>query len=153
MQNDSQLGTSRQKWMAVLAKAYWSDLEPLWQSIPVNSKCDLLRKPETGLVMVRGRMGGSGQPFNTGEATVTRCSVENSSGLKGHAYVIGRNKRHALAAAEIDAGLQDENTHETLMEQIIQPLERLASKRHEKHRRKVAATKVDFFTLVRGEDE
>ena len=103
--------------------------------------------------MVRGRMGGSGQPFNTGEATVTRCSVKTSSGVKGHAYVMGQNKAHALIAAELDAGLQAPDFHTDLIEKVISPLQMIRAERLEKHRRKTAATKVDFFTLVRGEDD
>ena len=35
-----------------------------------------LRAAETGLVMLRGRIGGDGDPFNLGEATVTRAAVQ-----------------------------------------------------------------------------
>ena len=143
----------RQSWIAVLAKANWPDLQPLWISFQDQLTSKILRKPETGLVMLRGRMGGSGQPFNTGEATVPRCTVESGNGIKGHSYILGRNKDHALAAASIDAGLQHEDMHATLMNEIIKPLETKKALARETHRRKVAATKVDFFTMVRGEDE
>lgn len=152
MQSDSFSPDLRQEWMALLAKADWSDLKPLWQTAPEMPECIILRKPETGLIMLRGRMGGSGQTFNTGEATATRCSVESKSGVKGHAYILGRNKEHALAAAELDAGLQDNDCHNAIAEHVIKPLKKIHSDRLETHRRKVAATKVDFFTLVRGED-
>ena len=102
--------------------------------------------------MIRGRMGGRGQPFNTGEATVTRCSVKSKSGFTGHAYVMGRNKDHARAAAELDARLQEQEIQNTLLETVIQPLKQIREEKIERHRRKTAATKVDFFTLVRGED-
>lgn len=145
--------SQRQEWMGVLSQAKWADLNTLWQSLEAKPNCEILRKPETGMVMVRGRMGGSGQPFNTGEATVTRCSVKTSSGIKGHAYVMGRNKEHALIAAELDAGLQDPDCRKELIEKVISPLKQIRVERLEQHRRKTAATKVDFFTLVRGEDD
>ncbi len=153
MQHESSSQNQRQQWMAVLAQADWADLKPLWLSYHERPDCELLRKPETGMVMVRGRMGGTGKPFNTGEATVTRCTVQTKTGVKGHAYVMGRNKEHALVAAEIDAGLQEPELHKVLLERVISPLQKIRAERLEKHRRKTAATKVDFFTLVRGEDD
>lgn len=152
MSNESTHQSQRQQWMEVLSKAQWSDLCSLWDALIDKPECQVLRKPETGMVMVRGRMGGSGNPFNTGEATVTRCSVSTASGVKGHAYVLGRNKEHALIAAELDAGLQEPHSHANLIAKVIAPLETMRAERLEKHRRKTAATKVDFFTLVRGED-
>ncbi len=66
-----------------------------------------MRGPEGGLVMVRGRAGGGGAPFNLGEMTVTRCTVRLGSGLVGHAYVAGREPRRAELAALVDALMQD----------------------------------------------
>ncbi|MEL7428602.1 MAG: phosphonate C-P lyase system protein PhnG [Pseudomonadota bacterium] len=153
MQTESFSQGQRQDWIAVLSQANWPDLKLLWQSLSQKPECRILRKPETGMVMIRARMGGKGQPFNTGEATVTRCSVETVSGVNGHAYVMGRNREHALIAAEIDAGLQEPAFQKSLMENIIAPLKQIRAARLETHRRKTAATKVDFFTLVRGEDD
>ena len=102
--------------------------------------------------MVRGRMGGSGAPFNTGEATVTRCSVENSDGNIGHGYVLGRDHIHAKIAAEIDAALQDHSAKTELLKTVIEPLQKIRDENLKESRMKTAATKVDFFTVVRGED-
>lgn len=143
---------SRQQWMAVLAKALWSNLEEMWKDIPFSSAYTLLRKPETGLVMVEGRTGGSGAPFNLGETTVTRCSVGLKSGEVGHAYILGRNVQHAETAAICDALMQSER-HDEIARKVIDPLKRLASAAVAKQSAKVATTKVDFFTVVRGEDE
>lgn len=153
MQNESFFQAQRQDWMAELSKAEWTDLNLLWQRLAEKPQCQILRKPETGMVMVRSRMGGRGKPFNTGEATVTRCSVRASSGVMGHAYVMGRNKEHALIAAELDAGLQEPDFHSKLIEHVVSPLKQIRAEKLELHRRKTAATKVDFFTLVRGEDD
>lgn len=143
----------RREWMEVLAKSDWRELEPLYAEMKIDDAVEVLRKPETGLVMVRGRMGGSGQAFNTGEATVTRCTVRRPSGTTGHAYVLGRNHKHAMAAAQLDAALQEETLHEKVTASVLEPLKKARAERIETHRRKVAATKVDFFTLVRGEDD
>lgn len=143
---------SRQHWMAILAKAMWDNLEQMWKSFPISCPYTLLRKPETGLVMVEGRTGGTGAPFNLGETTVTRCTVSLQSGEVGHAYVMGRNHQHAEIAAICDALMQSEHHNKTARE-IIEPLERLAQKGNAKQAAKAAATKVDFFTVVRGEDE
>lgn len=143
---------SRQLWMAVLAKALWRNLEEMWKDIPFSSAYTLLRKPETGLVMVEGRTGGSGAPFNLGETTVTRCTVGLQSGEVGHAYIMGRNYQHAEIAAICDALMQSER-HDEIARNIIDPLKRLASAAVAKQSAKTAKTKVDFFTVVRGEDE
>src|SRR3982074_323537 len=50
-----------------------------------------LREPESGLVMVRGRIGGDGAPFNLGEATVSRAAVRLSTGEVGLGYPLGRD--------------------------------------------------------------
>ena len=63
----------------------------------------LLRRPETGLVMVKGRISGSGAPFCAGEMTTTRAAVRLESGEVGIGYVGGRSARHAEIAAAIDA--------------------------------------------------
>lgn len=146
------LQIERQNWMSVLAKAHLPSLQKLWSGIQSNYPSKILRKPETGLVMVRGRMGGSGAPFNTGEATVTRCSVENSDGNIGHGYVLGRNHNHAKIAAEIDAALQDHSAKTELLKTVIEPLQKIRDESLNESRMKTAATKVDFFTVVRGED-
>ncbi len=145
--------SDRQDWMAVLARAPAQLLGELWSAFDAKPEFRSLREPETGLVMVRARAGGEGAQFNMGEATVTRCSVISSTGRTGHAYVLGRDVNHARSAAEIDAGLQDASLFADLHRAIIQPLQQAHDEARQLHRGKVAATKVDFFTLVRGEDD
>lgn len=113
----------------------------------------MMRAPETGLVMLRGRMGGTGAAFNLGEAAVTRCAVRIGSGLEGHAYIMGRNGEHAKAAAICDALLQDEARHAQVNATVVAPLALLLEERRNAADCKAAATKVDFFTLVRGEND
>ncbi len=134
--------------MRVLALVPWAELEKLTQDFAGHAH-DILRGPEIGLVMLRGRIGGSGAPFNFGEATVTRCTVRLADGTEGHAYVMGRNGEHAKRAALCDALLQTETANQ--MRAIISQLELVLQQRKTTAAAKAAATKVDFFTLVRGD--
>jgi alpha-D-ribose 1-methylphosphonate 5-triphosphate synthase subunit PhnG len=100
--------------------------------------------------MLRGRIGGTGPQFNVGEVTVTRCSVQIGERI-GHAWVRGGNARHAELAACADALLQDTDQHPHLHERVLVPLRQSLQARREAASRKAAASKVEFFTVVRGE--
>jgi alpha-D-ribose 1-methylphosphonate 5-triphosphate synthase subunit PhnG len=106
-----------------------------------------LRGPEAGLVMVRGRTGGGGAPFNLGEMTVTRCSVRTEQGLVGHAYVAGRDAQQAELAAVVDAMLQDPAQTFELHAKLIEPLANKQRAQREDIAAKAAATKVQFFAM------
>lgn len=101
--------------------------------------------------MVQGRTGGTGSAFNIGEMTVTRCSVQLSDGTVGHGYVQGRSKRHAEISALVDALMQTKISNE-VRTLIIEPLNQEIEAAHANKRAKAAATKVEFFTMTRGED-
>jgi alpha-D-ribose 1-methylphosphonate 5-triphosphate synthase subunit PhnG len=100
--------------------------------------------------MTQGRMGGDGRAFNLGEITVTRCSVKVQDGAVGHAVVTGRAPRHAELAATLDALLQDDTLTAYLEKTVIGPLAVAHAKRRDEVARKAAATRVEFFTLVRA---
>jgi alpha-D-ribose 1-methylphosphonate 5-triphosphate synthase subunit PhnG len=143
--------SERQLLLGLLAKAPQSRVAQLLDAAFERPDFTWLRKPEIGSVMVRGRAGGTGVPFNLGEMTVTRCTLRLSSGEVGHAYVQGRRKDDAEASAIIDALMQTKFAASTRTHVLV-PLQDEMSQRHEKRAAKAAATKVDFFTLVRGED-
>ncbi len=145
--------TQRRRWMAVLAKAQLAELEGAWAGLADKPSYDWLRRPEVGMVMVRARAGGTGGQFNLGQMTVTRCALRLASGEAGLGYVQGRSKRHAELAAVFDALLQDEGRRRTLEDNVIVPLETAHAARRDARSRKANSTKVDFFTLVRGENE
>lgn len=148
-EKDDQEG-GRARWMAVLARARCGELEPVLRG-PDLPRYQVLRGPETGLVMVRGRSGGTGRPFNFGEATVTRCVVRLEDGTTGHCYALGRDKRKAELAAYADALLRT-GDGPRLAEVLVEPIAaRLAADRQAASR-KAAATKVEFFTMVRGDN-
>lgn len=113
---------------------------------------DLVRQPETGLVMVRGRMGGTGSPFNLGEVTVTRCVVRLATGETGSSYSLGRNKQKALQSAVIDALWQRADMKDRIEAEIIAPLADARATEKDTVREETEATKVNFFTMVRGDN-
>jgi alpha-D-ribose 1-methylphosphonate 5-triphosphate synthase subunit PhnG len=111
-----------------------------------------IRPAEVGLVMVRGRIGGDGGPFNLGEATVSRASVRLADGAIGFGYVLGRDLAKARLGAVLDAAVAA-GLGVVVEDSFCRPVsERLAKQRRIAAER-TAATRVDFFTLVRGEDQ
>ncbi len=139
---------ARKAWMATLAKAAPARLAALKPDLPPHQ---MLRAPETGAVMVQGRIAATGAPFNLGEMTVTRCSVRLDCGTVGHAWVQGRDKTHARRAAVLDALLQTPAADATLAA-VVQPLADEAAAHAALRAVKAAATKVEFFTMVRGDN-
>ncbi len=144
---------ARQRWMSVLVKAKLSELESAWEDLAEKPAYDWLRQPEVGMVMVRARTGGTGGRFNLGQMTVTRCALRLASGEAGMGYIQGRSKRHAELAALFDALLQDAGRRAELEVRVIGPLEAAHAGRRAARSRKANATKVNFFTMVRGENE
>ncbi|MEQ9171706.1 MAG: phosphonate C-P lyase system protein PhnG [Rhodospirillales bacterium] len=142
----------RAEWMGLLARAPEADLEAAWRALEPELTAvgyGLLRAPQQGLAMVRGRAGGDGQAFNLGEMTVTRCSVRLTDGTVGHGYVAGRSARHAELAALFDGLLQTETWADRIMERVIAPVRASRAMARARVAAKTAATKVEFFTLVR----
>ena len=142
----------RAAWMRVLALAEPAALDRAVQALGPLPPHNTLRPTESGMAMVRARSGGTGARFNLGEMTVTRCAVTMGEGVVGLAYVQGRSLRHAEQAAVADALLQLPEWHETVQSQLIAPLARQHAEKVERQARVAAQTKVEFFTMVRGED-
>jgi len=156
----SSLNSRRRAWLAVLARAPRADLEAALAHAfdgAAPPPYEWLRAPEIGLAMVRGRIGGTGDPFNLGEATVTRATLRLTvAGCDGAAPVgvacqLGRDKRRAELAALADALLQLPARHAALNAQLIEPLAARIAAEREARRRDAATTRVEFFTMVRGD--
>ena len=145
MNSDADLTHRRQRWMSVLARATADELAAGLPDMPIYTR---LRGPEAGLVMLRGRAGGTGNPFNLGEATVVRCTIRTPSGMVGHAYCLGRDLRQAELAAVLDALLQDAETGPALETEVVTPLAEAQAARRALLARRAAATQVQFFTLA-----
>jgi alpha-D-ribose 1-methylphosphonate 5-triphosphate synthase subunit PhnG len=139
--------------MAVLAQARAEDIESALAGLDGGYGFNTLRPAETGLVMLRGRIGGDGAPFNVGEATVTRAAVQLDSGEVGFSYVLGRDGRKATLAALCDALWQSDAYRDVVEHAIVAPLRTAQAEQRALRQAQTAATRVDFFTLVRGEDQ
>lgn len=140
----------RRRIMGLAARATIPELELALSRIGRPEFTDV-RQPEIGLVMLRGRMGGDGAAFNLGEATVSRAAVRLATGEVGLSYALGRDPARARLAAVIDA-LWQRGDHDIIDIVFAEPVAaRLEAERADKAAR-TAATRVDFFTLVRGED-
>lgn len=168
MVNSSQLPNSvwtRSVWMAILAKASAEDLEACVATLGALPSYRFLRSPEIGLAMVRGRAEGTGEPFNLGEMTLTRCviqmqamsaeshqaSITESEAIAGFGYVAGRSQRHAELAAVCDALMQHPEWRAIVQSQVLQPLQAAAHEKRKNQAAQAEATRVNFLTLLRGE--
>ena len=166
----------RQQLLSVLSKSSFDDINRFWQSLSIVPSYSLLKAPEVGMTMVRAKTGGTGQAFNMGEMTVTRtvirldvseghlkessseekgveekCVEEKRTDIIGFGYTAGRDTKKSELIAVVDAYFQLPEYTDLIEEKILQPL--LDKQRHqeESEAKKVDATKVNFFTMVRGE--
>src|SRR5476651_433159 len=147
--SDTDARRRRQRWLSLLAKAPAERLEALWAEVGPVPAYTILRRPEIGLVMLQGRISGSGAPFAAGEMTVTRAAVRLDSGELGIGYVGGRHPRQAEIVAVLDALGQRDDWQQRIEDQVVAPLAQEADARRRLRASEAAATKVDFFTVAR----
>ena len=140
----------RKNAMTVLAHSEASEIARHLEALALPA-CENLRQPENGLVMVRGRIGGDGAPFNLGEATVARAAVRLSTGEVGFGYTLGRDRQKARMIALCDALIQSNEFAEAVEAEVIAPLRTQMISERDRRAAETAATRVDFYTLVRGE--
>jgi alpha-D-ribose 1-methylphosphonate 5-triphosphate synthase subunit PhnG len=140
----------RQAAMAVLAHSDAAEIAGHLGAIAVPAH-ETLREPENGLVMVRGRIGGDGAPFNLGEATVSRAAVRLASGEVGFGYTLGRDRDKARMIALCDALIQTADHAGIVEASVLAPLRARIIAQRNRSAQETAATRVDFYTLVRGE--
>ncbi|MBW9460693.1 phosphonate C-P lyase system protein PhnG [Kluyvera sp. EC_51] len=143
---------TRQHWMSVLSHSDPASLAAKMVALNISADYETLRAPETGLVQLQGRMGGTGERFFAGDATLTRAAVRLSNGTVGYSWVLGRDKPHAERCAVIDALMQQPTHFQTLLETLITPLEADRTARIAARQAEINASRVDFFTLVRGDN-
>jgi alpha-D-ribose 1-methylphosphonate 5-triphosphate synthase subunit PhnG len=141
----------RQRAMGLLAKASRAELQAAWDALGEKPAIQPVRGPETGLVMVRGRIGGGGAPFNLGEATVSRASIRLDDGTVGHGQALGTDGAKARLAATFDALFQ-QPARKAEVATLLDAIAARVAKEDAEKARQTAATRVDFFTMVRGED-
>lgn len=143
---------SRKRVVDLLARSDLAELNDAWEALANKPEVQAVRGPETGLVMVRGRIGGGGSPFNLGEVTVTRATIRLASGTVGHGQSLGTDRKKARLAAIFDALWQEEASRAFVEEKLLQPIARHIAAAAQQKADETAATRVDFFTMVRGED-
>ncbi|UWU14211.1 phosphonate C-P lyase system protein PhnG [Rhizobium sullae] len=151
-ENNAAANGERKRAAGLLARAERHELVEAFEALAEKPAVQPVRGPETGLVMVRGRIGGGGAPFNLGEVTVTRATIRLGSGAVGHAQALGTDREKVRLAAIFDALWQNDATKGFIEERLLLPI---AARIAETDRRKAdetAATRVDFFTMVRGDD-
>jgi len=136
--------------MAVLAHSEAAEIACYLDAIALPAH-ENLREPENGLLMVRGRSGGGGAPFNLGEATVSRAAVRLSTGQVGFGYTLGRDQEKARMIALCDALIQTVDHAGTIEAKVLAPLRTQLMSERNRRAMETAATRVDFYTLVRGE--
>jgi len=156
---DSVYAYPRTGWISLLNRAPRAALMRHWQALQLDPAYDWIRKPEFGLVMLRGRVGGVGAKFNLGEATVTRCALklrntepgkQEDAPVVGLGMALGRDAERVRTAALLDALLQDAARFDDILDRVLRPLEQAVQDGRESRAGAAAATKVEFFTMVRG---
>ncbi|WDZ80559.1 phosphonate C-P lyase system protein PhnG (plasmid) [Ensifer adhaerens] len=151
VKQESPPNPARKEAMGLLARATLDELNAAWEALADKPDVHPVRGPETGLVMVRGRIGGGGDPFNLGEATVSRATIRLSTGEIGHGQLLGTDKQRARLAAIFDALSQRVGGNVVVDALLRRIAERLQQEERQKAE-ETAATRVDFFTMVRGDD-
>lgn len=151
IQPDASAGNPRKRVVDLLAQALRDELDAAWDVIDPKPEAQALRGPETGMVMVRGRIGG-GAPFNLGEATISRATVRLASGAVGHGQTLGTDGEKARLAAIFDALWQDPDVRPLVESNLLAPIAARITAQDSRKAEEAAATRVDFFTMVRGED-
>jgi alpha-D-ribose 1-methylphosphonate 5-triphosphate synthase subunit PhnG len=148
--NESAGQARRKAAMTVLAHSEAAAISGRLETIVLPAHQNL-REPENGLVMVRGRVGGDGAPFNLGEATVSRAAVRLSTGEVGFGYTLGRDRQKAQMIALCDAMVQSAQFADVVEAKVVAPLRAAVIAGRNRKAAQTAATRVDFYTLVRGE--
>jgi len=151
-QNPTSSSEEQRRVIGILAHAKAEELEKHYAHLPDVPDWHFVRKPETGLVMVRGRIAAEGAPFNFGETTVTRAVVALQTGETGFSYALGRSHKKAETSAIIHALWKNDERRAAVEDKVLKPLAEAAKAEDDKTRGEVAPTKVDFFTMVRGDD-
>jgi alpha-D-ribose 1-methylphosphonate 5-triphosphate synthase subunit PhnG len=152
----------RQKLLSLLSVSSLNDIQKYWQPLSITPSYQQLKAPEVGMTMVRAKTGGTGQVFNMGEMTVTRTVIRlhksvdidsdnHQCDIIGFGYTSGRNKKKSEIIAVIDACFQLPEYQLIIQDKLVQPLVFLQQQIQQKQDEKVEATKVNFFTMVRGE--
>lgn len=151
MDNNSNTET-RQLLLSVLSKSPLESINQYWKNLDISPDYSFLKKSEIGMAMVKAKAGGAGQEFNMGEMTVTRSVIMLNTKEIGYGYTAGRDKKKSVLIALIDACFQTIQWQSIIATKLLNPLMHELQTQHTRQQEKVDRTKVNFFTMVRGED-
>lgn len=150
--NESPLAfAARKRYLAILARSSAAELEEARLLLGDLPAVHYVRPAEVGMAMLRGRIGGTGDAFNLGEATVTRCALRVGGAPLGVGYTLGRERRKAELIAMFDSLLQGGEQSALIQREVISVYGAKQSARADASRQAAATSKVEFFTFVRGE--
>lgn len=140
---------NRQQYLSLISLFNEATLKAILADVTVPDY-QFLKPPTIGSLMLRGKTESVGKQFNLGEATMTQCVLRlTDSHTVGYGYVLGRNKEKATLCASIDAMMQE--NPQALLPKLTEAQNTLMAER-QASQQDVQKTKVNFFTLVRGED-
>ncbi|MFQ5904751.1 MAG: phosphonate C-P lyase system protein PhnG [Candidatus Binatia bacterium] len=138
----------RKKRFEILAQADSATLLPIADEILRAIEVDVLKKPETSLVMLRALDSVTGRPFNVGEVFVTECEVRLGNHV-GYSLIMGEEVERALAAAVIDVALESgQGSASSIEESLWQEEQHLQTNRKEEIAL-IGRTRVNF-EIVKG---
>lgn len=138
----------RKKRFEILARADSATLSPIAEEVLRTAKVDVLKKPETSLVMLRALDSITGDPFNMGEVLVTECEVRLGNHV-GYSLIMGEEPERALAAAIIDAALESGRASAPSIEgKLWQEEQRLRTERRQENAL-IGRTRVNFEIVRR----
>lgn len=147
----SALQRLRADWLRTLAQAPAAALQAAAAPHLAGHGFEPLREAEEGLVMLRGRIGNTGDRFNLGEATLARCVLRHTGPdgrvWLGVGHVLGRDTAHAQCVAQLDALLQRPDLQAGLLADLVAPLAAQQEEARRQQRAETEATRVRFFTL------
>jgi alpha-D-ribose 1-methylphosphonate 5-triphosphate synthase subunit PhnG len=141
---------ARKRYLGILARATTAQLEAARLQLGELADVQYVRPAEVGMSMLRGRVGGTGDAFNLGEATVTRCALRVGNLPLGVGYTLGRERRKAELMALFDSLLQGDERRAFIQKEVVDVLGLRQSASSEASRRAADTSKVEFFTFVRG---
>jgi len=142
---------NREDWIGLLGSADPTDLESALEKLNHPIEFNHIVKPETGMLMVQAKADGTNSRFNLGEITISKCILEINGQYMGAGWTMGTNLRHAELAALFDGLFQDPLFQETLNQTLIPLLKEKQQAKNDRRLKDAADTKVEFFTLKRGE--
>ncbi len=133
----------RRNRLEILAQADAAVLLLLAEEILATSEAEVIKQPETSLLMARANDSVTGSPFNLGEILVTESEVRLGNHI-GYSLIMGEESERALAAAVIDAALEGGHASTSSIEEKLGQEESRLKMEKEKEFGLVAQTRVDF---------